>query len=275
MKKLFSFCAAVLCAGSMMAATLATDTLTCAAAKEAALGGSTDAAVVKGYVTEIAIAFNDSKKNVSFWMADTKDGGKVFEAYKAVCNSADDVPPIGSLVWVSGNLAKFKNTAEMAAGCTFGILEAAAPAVNLGAKSIAEFLALKNTKDTCVLSGIVAKIEMDNDDATKYNKFGQFTLVEGTDSLYVYGLYTADGQKGQFLTMDVDEGDSLTIKAIYNEYKGKAQAKNAIYVSHIDKQASAIDNTAVQDNAVKYLQNGQVIIEKKGKKYNALGSLVR
>lgn len=236
MKKILSLFAAILVVGNLAAATLETDTITCDSARVAALAGKTDAAIVKGYVTSIATAFNESKKNISFWMADTPDGGQVFEAYQAVCNSADEAPAIGSLVWVSGTLTKYKSTPEMAKGCTFGILEAADPAVNLGQKTIAEFLALKNTKDTCVLTGCVADIVTDKDDSTKYNKYGNFYLVEGTDSLYIYGILTAEGQKGKFQEMGVDAGDTLTLKAIYTEFKGKPQAQNAIFVSVAKKQ---------------------------------------
>ncbi len=245
MKKLFSFFAAVLFAGSLMAQALGTDTISCDSAKVAALAGKTDSVIVKGYVTSIAEQFNVSKKNVSFWMADTEDGGQVFEAYRVACEMADEVPAIGSLVWVKGKLTKYKTTPEIAAGGTFGVLEAAAPAVNLGQKTIAEFLALKNMKDTCVVTGVVADIVMDKDDSTKYNKFGNFYLVDGTDSLYIYGLLTADGQKGKFQEMGVDAEDTLTVKAIYTEYKGKAQAQNAIFVSVSKKQEPQVEEVDI------------------------------
>lgn len=245
MKKIISLCAAMLMAGSMMAQTLATDTITCDSAKVAALAGKTDSVIVKGYVTSIAEAFNATKKNVSFWMADTEDGGQVFEAYRVACETAEQVPVIGSLVWVKGKLTKYKSTAEIAAGGSFGILEAAAPAVNLGEKSLAEFLALKNMKDTCVLSGIVTDIVKDKDDSTKYNKFGNFYLVDGNDSLYVYGLLTADGQKGKFQEMGVDALDTLTIKAVYAEYKGKVQAQNAIFVKVAKYQEPQVEEVDI------------------------------
>ena len=95
---------------------------------------------------------------------------------------------------------------------------------NLGAKTIAEFLALKNTTDTCVLTGVVANIAN--------TTFGNFDLVDATGSVYVYGLLTATGESKQFESMNIAAGDTLTVKAIYNEYNSKAQAKNAIYVSH-------------------------------------------
>lgn len=276
MKKLCSFFAAVLCAGGMMAETLDADTLTCAAAKEKALAGNTDAAVVKGYVTSVATAFDASKKNISFWMADMQDGGQVFKAYLAVCEKAEEAPTVGSLVWVKGNLAKYKSTAEMAKGCTFGILEAAVPAVSLGKKTIAEFLALKNRKDTCVLTGVVADIAMDKKDAAKYNKFGNFYLVDGTDKLYIYGLLTSDGQKGKFQEMGVDAGDTLTVKAVYTEFKSKPQAQNAIFVSVVKKQVpSGLDEAPIHRNAVKVIQNGELMIEKNGIRYNVTGTRTR
>ena len=95
---------------------------------------------------------------------------------------------------------------------------------NLGAKTIAEFLALKNTTDTCVLTGVVANIAN--------TTYGNFDLVDATGSVYVYGLLTAAGESKQFASMDIAAGDTLTVKAIYNEYNSKPQAKNAIYVSH-------------------------------------------
>ncbi|MBQ2438836.1 MAG: hypothetical protein II267_02995, partial [Paludibacteraceae bacterium] len=95
---------------------------------------------------------------------------------------------------------------------------------NLGAKTIAEFLALKNTTDTCVLTGVVANIAN--------TEYGNFDLVDVTGTVYVYGLLTAAGESKQFASMDIAAGDTLTVKAIYNEYNSKPQAKNAIYVSH-------------------------------------------
>ena len=95
---------------------------------------------------------------------------------------------------------------------------------NLGAKTIAEFLELKNTTDTCVLTGVVANIAN--------TTYGNFDLVDATGSVYVYGLLTAAGESKQFASMDIAAGDTLTVKAIYNEFNSKPQAKNAIYVSH-------------------------------------------
>ena len=214
------------------------DTLTCAQAAEQALAGKTDEVVIKGYVTEMVEEWS-SHKNVSFWMSDTKGGANTFEAYRVKCETAAEAPTVGALVWVKGKLTKYtKNEVtipETAAGGTFGILakgEDVAPAQNLGEKTIAEFLSLKNKKDTCVLTGIVANIKTNEDGS--YNKYGNFDLVELDNdevSVYVYGLLTAAGENQKFQEMGIDEGDTLTCKAVYKEYNGKAEAENAIFVS--------------------------------------------
>ena len=247
------------------------DTLSCAQAREAALNGMTDEVTIRGYVTEIVEAWS-SYKNVSFWMADTQDGGKVFEAYRVKCETAAEAPGVGDLVWVKGQLTKYvKNNdtiPETKQGGTFGIIEKSQIVPqNLGEKTIAEFLALKNTIDTCVLTGVV--------DSIINTTYGNLYLSDATGQVYVYGVLTADGQSKKFAELGVEAGDELTILALYNEYQGTPQVKNAIFVSVTKKDPTAISNTAVEGKAVKALVNGQVLIIKNGKTYNVLGARVR
>lgn len=197
--------------------------MTCAEAADAALGGSTAEAVVRGYVTSIAGAFNANYKNVSFWMADTEDGGQVFEAFRAACETAEDVPTVGDLVEVTGTLTMFNSTPEMAAGCTFTVITPTDKPVNLGEKTIAEFLELKNAKDTCVLTGVITSVEKED--------FGNLYMQDETGSLYVYGVLTPEGESKKFSTLGADVTDTMTIKAVYGEYDGNPQAPNAVFVS--------------------------------------------
>ena len=232
MKKILSLFAAVLFAGSMMAATV----MTCAEAREAALSVSANNELynngeeieVTAYVTSIAYALMDG--SMSFWMADAADGGNVLEAYKCAIADAADAPVVGDKVKVTGNLTKYNTTPEFAPNCTCEILERAGVPENLGPKTIAEFLELKNAKDTCILRGAVANIVMDKTDPTKYNAYGNFDLVDATGSLYIYGLLTPEGEAQKFIEMGINEGDSITVKALYAEYNGNPQAKNAILV---------------------------------------------
>ena len=217
---------------------------TCAAAAEAALSVSAnnelynngETFAIRGFVTSIVTAYNPSYGNISFWMADTQNGGNVLQAYRCVVD-ANSIPNVNDYVEVTGQLTKYNATPEFVAGSTCQIIYNSGSAINLGPKTIAEFLQLKNVKDTCVLTGIVENIVMDSEDTTQYNKFGNFYINDGTGSLYIYGLLTADGQTQQFRTMGIDEGDTLTLKAVYAEYNSNPQAANAIYVSH-SKQAT-------------------------------------
>lgn len=201
---------------------------TCAAAAEAALSVSENnelynngaSYTITGYVTSIAYAWKEG--SMSFWMADTENGGNVLEAYKcAIANEADAVL-VGDKVAVTGQLTKYNKTPEFAAGCTVEIIERAAAAQNLGEKTIAEFLELKNTKDTCILTGVVSNIQN--------KEYGNFDLTDETATVYIYGLLTPEGEAKKFAELGVEAGDTLTVLAIYSEYNGAPQVKNAIFV---------------------------------------------
>lgn len=254
--------------------TVLPDTITCELAAELALAGRTDNVIVKGYVVAIQDAWS-TYKNVSFWMADTKDGSNTFEAYRVACETAEEAPAVGDLVWVKGTLTKYSSTPETKAGGIFGILEKdLVPAVNLGAKTIEEFLALKNKKDTCILTGVVENIKMDSKDNTQYNAYGNFDLRDETGKVYIYGLLTADGESKKFIEMNINEGDELTVLAIYAEYNSEPQVNDAIFVS-VKKTPTAIDNTAFEAKTFKTFENGQLVIIKNGIKYNATGAVIR
>ena len=91
--------------------------VTCAEAKEIALKVSGNNVlteltyVVKGYVTNIVGDWESGKQ--TFWIADTKDGGNVFEAY--FCYTSKAVV-LGDYVQLYGKLTKFNSTPEMSNG---------------------------------------------------------------------------------------------------------------------------------------------------------------
>lgn len=75
--------------------------------------------VVRGYVTEIAYAYDASKGNLSVWLADTKTGENTIEAYKAVpVSEVEQTLAVGDYVEVVGDLTKYNTTLEFAAGCS-------------------------------------------------------------------------------------------------------------------------------------------------------------
>ena len=83
------------------------EVVTCEEALEYCVGAATaDKYIIRGYVTEMIEAYDpNGYKNATFWMADTKDGGKVLQAFR-VKPAADTNPnvTVGDFVSIVGNL---------------------------------------------------------------------------------------------------------------------------------------------------------------------------
>ena len=251
---------------------VAIDTLTCAAAAKAALAGSSDSAVVIGYVTEIVYAWSSQYKNISFWMADSVNGGQVFEAFRAVCETKEEAPGVGDKVAVKGTLTKHNSTPEMDAGCTFTILEhSTVEPEEKGKVTIAEFLEAKDKFNIYTLTGTVSDIQKDKQDSTQYSVYGNFNLTDSTGTIYIYGLLTADGEAKKFREMNIHEGDVITLKGSYYEYNGNPQIKDAIFVSTSSGE-TALEAVRSEEKAEKRVVNGQLVIIRNGVMYNAAGT---
>lgn len=87
--------------------------ITCAEAAELC-GKLTDGSqsaetyVITGYITDVFA--NISNNQQSFWMADTKDGGKVIQAYWANLPEGVEAFTVGSKVTITGKLLKYVKT---------------------------------------------------------------------------------------------------------------------------------------------------------------------
>lgn len=143
------------------------DPTNCAEAAEAALSVSANNELyndgkvytIEGYVTGIKTAYSDQYHNISFWMADAADGGEVLQAFRAVCEKEADAPKVGDKVAVTGQLTKYYDTPEFAAGCTFEILEPTAVE-----NAEAEVKAIKRIENGVL---VIEKA------GVRYNAFGQ------------------------------------------------------------------------------------------------------
>lgn len=87
--------------------------VTCAQAAELAKAladGATSSEVytITGYITEVV--GDVSKNQQTFWMADTKDGGRIFEAYWANLPEGVSAFTKGTKVKITGKLMKYVNT---------------------------------------------------------------------------------------------------------------------------------------------------------------------
>ena len=72
-------------------------------------GTSTETYTVTGYITEVigSVSTKTGTPQQSFWMADTKEGGKVFEAYYANVPSGVSAFAVGMKVKITGKLMKY------------------------------------------------------------------------------------------------------------------------------------------------------------------------
>lgn len=74
------------------------------------------------------------------------------------------------------------------------------------------------------VSGIVGTI--------KSNIYGRFYLVDGADSIYVYGLSDEDGQK-VWKNKNIQLGDSITLRGKYTETdEAEPRIVDGVYISH-------------------------------------------
>ena len=78
---------------------------------------STEIYLVEGYVTEIVSEYNSTYNNNSFWMADTRNGGQVLQAYRVSPQAdADKSVQVGDKVSVKGHLKLYDSTREIVNG---------------------------------------------------------------------------------------------------------------------------------------------------------------
>lgn len=105
--------------------------LTCAEAvaicQETGETATTESYTVRGYVTVLQEAYNSQFGNATFYIADTKDGGKVLLSYRVKPeNDAAKAVKVGDYVEVIGTLVNYKgNTPEVSTGGKYTIVIAA------------------------------------------------------------------------------------------------------------------------------------------------------
>ena len=80
--------------------------------------------------------------------------------------------------------------------------------------------------------------------------YGRFYLVDGNDSIYVYGLTDEGGQR-VWSAKGIKVGDKITLKGKYSEETGEPQIVNAVYVSHFTPSASAPMRAPKQEDGMR------------------------
>ncbi len=144
----------------------------------------------------------------------------------------------------------------------------------------AEFNQLEDGTALYKIKGVITSIVMDKSDASKYNKYGNFYIQDGTGSVYVYGLLPeAGGASGQdvLTTMGAKVGDVITVVGPKGSYKGNPQMVNAYSDGFTSvTAATAAEFNALADGSDLYLISGKItsiVMDKSdATKYNKYGN---
>ncbi len=209
--------------------------VTCAQAVEltnALEDGATSAEVysVTGYITEVV--GNVSKNQQTFWMADTKDGGKVFEAFYANLPEGVTEFKAGMKVKITGNLMKFVKNEQVTPeikNATVEILEnggdTPTPTIEGGTiedpYTVEEALQIINdgtyTSAKVYVTGKISEIKEIN---TEYGNATYFISDDGTKTtqLQVFRGTSLGGEKFQE-TDELAVGDKVTVYGILTMYQ--------------------------------------------------------
>ena len=194
---------------------------------------SAETYTITGYITEVIGSV--SRNQQTFWMADAMGGGRVFEAYYANLPEKVTEFKVNMKVTITGQLMKFinKTTSEVVPeikNADVVILEDAdsgqggdTPGSDAEHISVAEFLQKADVNTVYELTGTVRNITN--------TTYGNFDLVDGDASIYIYGLLNLNGEKQKFASIGIEEGDIVTLTGKYKLYNNKPEIVDAQLVS--------------------------------------------
>ena len=114
--------------------------------------------------------------------------------------------------------------------------------------TIAEFLEKADPNTTYELTGTVSNIAN--------TTYGNFDLVEGEASIYIYGLLDLNGEAKKFESLNIAEGDVVTLTGKYFLYNDKPEIKNAQFVSVVKGDGGGGDTPGPGGDPVTDLVNG-------------------
>lgn len=182
--------------------------LTCAEAAEMALDATANDVkveggqyVVSGYVTSIVTEYSEQYKNISVWVADTKDGGELLQLFRA--KLVDEViPVVGDSVVAVGYLTKFKDTTpEMAAGCVCRVIVApVTPVITIDATTATATITCE-TEGAVIKYAIIPVGEEVSDE--KYQIYeSAIELNKDADSYTIYAYAENDGLQSEVVSAE-------------------------------------------------------------------------
>lgn len=135
-----------------------------------------------------------------------------------------DVAKVGDIVTVVGKRSAYNGNPQMGSAQFEELVHSVIPV------SIDEFLDKEDNPNVYyMISGTI--LDIANAD------YGNVTLDDGTNDVYVYGTYpgwgaTGDNRKYWLQTAGIEVGDKLTVIGVRYTHNGNPQLSNGIYFSH-------------------------------------------
>lgn len=275
--------------------------LTCAEAAQKALSVSADNEVlaggkyvIRGYVTALAGTPStdfSTYGNYSVWLADTKDGDKVFEAYQVKPVDGKTVAKVGDYVEIVGDLTKYNNIPETVGKQNATIAFLADPTPQPAVfpycqTEVGHSFAENADPNSYVLLSIGSKngktiVRIDQDAA---KNSAMFDYLQVTTLATTGADVDAGGEKAMAVEFDTPAADAdgnITLEILWSTiaWPGRWMVKNVKVPATAECEhavlvgpSTALDATVVAPKATKRLINGVLVIEKDGVLYTAQGA---
>ena len=178
---------------------------------------------ISGVVTKV------DTKNGNIWVNDYTDPTGTVEIYK-VKNMPAGLKA-GDIVTATGVRAQYKTTVEMGDGTNHPVIDKVESAKSV---TLAGFNAAPDGSELLVITGTVKEI--------KNGTYGNIYVTDGTNDVYVYGVYGYGAAKGSadrqnFLANNgIAVGDKITIVGPKTTFNGTVEMNGGYYVSHTKAQ---------------------------------------
>lgn len=159
----------------------------------------------------------DVQSNGTFTLTDWSGSTMVYKSTNSVAKGVKN----GDIVTVVGTHDTYKGTVELVGGDVTEVN----PTTTI---SIADFMGLPDSDANYMITGTITNIVNDH--------YGNVYISDGTNEVYLYGLYPGYGATGDarydfVVNSGLKVGDEITVIGAHLTYNGTIEIKNAIFVS--------------------------------------------
>lgn len=159
----------------------------------------------------------DVQSNGTFTLTDWSGSTMVYKSTNGVAKGVKN----GDIVTVVGTHDTYKGTVELVGGDVTEVN----PTTTI---SIADFMGLPDSDANYMITGTITNIVNDH--------YGNVYISDGTNEVYLYGLYPGYGATGDarydfVVNSGLKVGDEITVIGAHLTYNGTIEIKNAIFVS--------------------------------------------